>query len=340
MKFALSSSILLAACFWTGLAAAQGGGVWAVGDGGTILHSAGVGQPWVQQTSGTTQNLHDIFFQDASRGWVVGDNGTVLSTDNGGATWSPHSTPAMDSLREICFSDSQNGWLSGMSARVYRTADGGATWTQLPTSTFYNNGSAGSSTGSHFFDGQRGWMAFFGMPLYETIDGGATWNARSSAQMITDASFVDQDHLWAGGVSGLLMNTSDGGNTWQTQIRGSGTIFGVDFVNPTCGWVAGDPWYALSHTTDGGQTWTSQATGMSYGTTAVTFADENHGWVFSAMGEIRYTSDGGASFTAQASPATRYINEAVWVVPEPSTLVLLGVGVFGLLAWGWRRKRN
>jgi hypothetical protein len=36
-----------------------------------------------------------------------------------------------------------------------------------------------------------------------------------------------------------------------------------------------------------------------------------------------------------------YVDSAsLTVVPEPSTIALLGMGVFGLLAWTWRRNRN
>lgn len=313
-------------------------GGWAVGAGGTILHCEGFGQPWVQQTSGTNKNLRGIFFQDASHGWIAGDHGTLLSTDNGGATWSPHSTSPISDFREVCFSDSQNGWISGWSEQVFRTTDGGATWTLLPASTFYNNGSAGTTVGSHFFDSQHGWMAFFGQPLFETVDGGATWNARTPAELFLDASFIDQNHIWASTDNGLLMHTDDGGDIWQTQSLGDNSIYQVDFVNPACGWIGSNPWYLISHTADGGQSWAGQMPGMADWATAISFADENHGWVFADRTTVRYTSDGGATFTTQSLPTSQFINEAVWVVPEPSTVVLLGFGVIGL--FGWARKRS
>ena len=64
---------------------------FAVGWGGTTLHSTDAGVTWNEQTSGTSANLNDVSFAaDALRGIAVGDSGTILWTANGGG---PGPTP-------------------------------------------------------------------------------------------------------------------------------------------------------------------------------------------------------------------------------------------------------
>ncbi len=42
---------------------------------------------WIQQNSGTNENLYDIEFINDQTGWAVGDAGVVIKTTNGGTNW-------------------------------------------------------------------------------------------------------------------------------------------------------------------------------------------------------------------------------------------------------------
>jgi len=65
------------------LSAQQG---WAVGEGGTILHTIDGGKTWQPQQSGIIRDLQRIFFIDKNYGWITGQ-GILLRTEDGGETW-------------------------------------------------------------------------------------------------------------------------------------------------------------------------------------------------------------------------------------------------------------
>ena len=44
---------------------------------------------WVQQTSGTTNDLHSVYFTDANTGYAVGEYVTILKTTDGGVAFTP-----------------------------------------------------------------------------------------------------------------------------------------------------------------------------------------------------------------------------------------------------------
>jgi photosystem II stability/assembly factor-like uncharacterized protein len=50
---------------------------WIVGRGGTILRSSNAGRSWIEQESGTKQNLFALFMTKKN-GWAVGSNGLIL----------------------------------------------------------------------------------------------------------------------------------------------------------------------------------------------------------------------------------------------------------------------
>lgn len=309
------------------------GDVWAVGDNGTIIHSAGPGSPWAAQSSGTSAVLYDACFLDANNGWVSG-YGVVLHTTNGGANWSVQAVGSGGyAFRDVSFTDPLHGWLNGGSNGVYKTVNGGQTWSLVPV-----QGMSGfsSGTGIQFFDASHGWAAFFGQPLMQTSDGGATWTARSASELFQSMDAVDANHIWAG-YGNTLIHTTDGGSTWQTLASGFGTAYDLSFVDDRDGWVDGSSWWQVASTSDAGAHWTNENTGVFYGITAMELADIGHGWVFTSHGNIAYTANGGQSFTSQVSPTGQYIEGAtVSPVPEPAALAIV---VLGSLA-GLRRRRG
>jgi hypothetical protein len=77
--------------------------VWAVGDGGTILHNSGTG--WQKETSGTSDDLYSVWGSGPTDVWAVGGGmyeyggATVLHRDGNG--WTGVETGTIGSLRAV-----------------------------------------------------------------------------------------------------------------------------------------------------------------------------------------------------------------------------------------------
>ena len=61
--------------------------IFAVGGGGTILHSLNDGANWGADTSGTTQLLYGVWGSDYQNIFAVGSNGTILNSGDDGRDW-------------------------------------------------------------------------------------------------------------------------------------------------------------------------------------------------------------------------------------------------------------
>ncbi len=79
--------------------------ILTVSNKGGIFRSSNSGQDWLQQTSGITSPLRNIYFIDQLTGWVMGDSGKVLKTTTGG--WGPTSVQPVTEIAKD-FSLSQN----------------------------------------------------------------------------------------------------------------------------------------------------------------------------------------------------------------------------------------
>lgn len=293
---------------------------WAVGDRGTILHSADGGRTWSPQEAPVDARLMSVWFVDARNGWTVGgatrpytlaSQGVVLATGDGGETWEPvtgHPLPALENVR---FFSAEEGVVVGRASSmqasgVFATQDGGQTWRGVP------GGRGWSWQTGDFADPFTGAVA--GRGLWAGIDRRTLKTPPSEPpriRAIRDLQLVPPVGGWAAGDGGLVLTTPDLGRTW---FEPPGTL--PDFatrhfdlaavaVHGANVWAAGSPGSRVFHSPDAGRTWRSFPTGTTTPLTSLHFSDPAHGIAVGALGVILKTGDGGRTWQTVRQGARR-----------------------------------
>ena len=91
---------------------------FAVGNSGSILKTINGGNTWVEQTSGTKEDLFDLYFRNADTGYVVGARGVILKTTNGGNAWvEQNSGNKKMNLYSVRFNGAKIGYVIGERGR-------------------------------------------------------------------------------------------------------------------------------------------------------------------------------------------------------------------------------
>lgn len=215
----------------------------------------------------------------------------------------------------ITFANEKQGW-AAVSRWIFHTEDGGKTWTtQLDTGTM-DHGLRHIA----FKDAQNGCAT--GWSIYCTENGGKTWQERlglgpRNDEMLGGVSLIGQSVGWTVGNGGRILKTEDGGRSWKKVSRGNKCGSVPFFINKKIGWLyePGD-FNIICRTDDGGYTWEKQEIGINV--MDVFFINDLTGWavgiieewkdgketnrsydVINAWGVIKYTADGGKSWTIQ-----------------------------------------
>lgn len=249
--------------------AVQGSTLWAGGELGALRKSTDSGSTWTYLPSPTSESIYAIAFSDASNGWIGTNNGKIFHTSDGGASWSQQTSPTSNSLYAMAFPSSSVGYAVGGNGVLLKTTDGGANWTLT----------------------QPAWPN----PLYAV-------HCLSTTQ------------CWIGGNQKIL-RTSDGGSTWSTYSFASGwtNTLGLSFADANNGSaLVSNALSPIQHhyiTTDGGATWTAgnAASSTNDGGGRVLFASDGlHGWLVTGGGIMKYTTNGGASWSNSVAPTYPY----------------------------------
>jgi photosystem II stability/assembly factor-like uncharacterized protein len=90
----------------------------AAGSGGLIIKSTNGGLNWIQQQSGMTNNLRQIYRINPNEIRICGDNGTILRTSNGGANWIPETVNSNANLNSYTYLSISRSLAAGPAGTV------------------------------------------------------------------------------------------------------------------------------------------------------------------------------------------------------------------------------
>ncbi len=153
--------------------------------------------------------------------------------------------------------------------------------------------------------GRKGMIMFSG-------NGGTTWYVQqtSTRENLKSISFANTKKGIAVGQNATILVTNDGGQHWQkVQSPLDVHLEAVEMVNENIAYIiplkTGVLKAQVMKTTDGGQSWKvyefDSYTQSGYFMNALSFADEDHGWICADIGNVFYTENGGQSWTRQGS---------------------------------------
>jgi photosystem II stability/assembly factor-like uncharacterized protein len=259
----------------------DGASAWAVGDGGTILHTTSEGATWTVQSTPTTATLRAVSFSDGRHGWAAGENGTVLGTTDGGRTWNRQFTSTTQTLKSIFFASNWSGWAVGDRGTVLHTGDGGVTWLaqSAPTTATLNSVTFSSeTTGEAVGDG--GTYVFTG-------NGGKSWFSASTptTAALSARYALTPTSACSVGASGTVLRTTNDGATWAPQSAPStSTLSGVEFADPSHGMAVGSSGTVL-FTADSGRTWAPQSADTTAALNDVELLGKR-GWIVGEGGKV------------------------------------------------------
>ena len=323
--------------------------VWAVGDGGAILHSTDAGATWASTASATEADLWSVSFADAQHGWACGyssdGSGVIVATTDGG-TWVDR-TPAGSTavFLNVSFADDNDGWVGTDGGAVLATTDGGLDWTTVKVGAYKGD------TVADRLDATHGWVGGTKGRIWSTTNGGSSWVAEAtgfgSGVQVEKLVFVDARHGWAfgevaDGEAAALRVTSDGGRQWRAVPRASSAgdvaVSGPakalllsssaseplgGFDSPTAD--AASQTTLFLRTADAGRRWREAAVAAPFMLSAVAA----RGAAVCCVGDgILTSSDGGATWRADSSGQDYQVSSAdavsasdIWAVESGGALL-------------------
>jgi photosystem II stability/assembly factor-like uncharacterized protein len=275
-----------------------------VGQNHTLIETNDGGATWIKrmQTDLSTDPFYTITFASPTRGYIAGNNQDAYRTTDGGATWNQMTGMQFGSVRELDFISPTVGF-AGYNGAITKTSDGGTSW---PLRSGYPDSPI--VFGMDFRDEQVGLAGgirstpHHDEAIYRTEDGGATWSVVHD-QPTNDVMWLDQTTAIAI-IGDTIYRSTDEGRTWGPYsfgvLTGLGDMARAGSSSVICGVsLKGDIWQS----TNLGASWVQKVEGI--GTLpadwAISFSDENNGWVVGDRGLTYKTTDAGESWTLISS---------------------------------------
>lgn len=252
---------------------------------------------WMQQNSGTNENLYDIEFINDQTGWAVGDAGVVIKTTNGGTNWVNVQNPSgqlSPNLWTVVPIDSSIIYVTSGQDFAMKTINGGMNWNVIHHCPNCNS----SFIGAYFLNKDTGW--FLGAyKVFRTYNGGLTLDSFSTPWFdIYEIYFKDiNTGVFCG--DGRVFKSTNGGESWfntNVPVGGSFPMFRKLGVYGDNLWVGGgNP--KIYKSTNFGESWSiSDSSLRAFG---IDFISSNTGFIGGGLNALYKTTNGGTNFYRQ-----------------------------------------
>ncbi len=264
---------------------------------------------WVQLSSGTFENLRDVYFYDVNTGWVVGNAGQVLKTTNYGQTWNVNSFPALTNNNCVFFVNANTGFIGNSNGNVYKTTNGGTNWASYPSGISYE-------VTSLFFTSETiGYLGSSNGQIRYTSNAGVNWTYIGQVPgRVNKINFVDAFRGWAVENYGFIYRTTNAGANFYYTRPSSNAISGIQFISTTYGYACGDSG-RIYKSTNGGVNWTEINTGYtSVKLNKIALLHPEIVIAVGSSGNILHTIDGGTNWIGQLP--TAYTLNGIFYIPN------------------------
>ena len=307
----------------TGYSVSTTGDVNGDGYSDVIVGMKNTNLPWVTQTSGTIENLQDVYFTSVSNGCAVGANGVILTTTNRGTSWTSVSSGTTNDLRSNWFTTPDSGWAVGIGGTIRVTTDGGASWAAQ------TSGTATNLTCVYFRTSQEGYVLGGSGLIRKTTNAGLNWTAQTSGitAELRDIIFTSSSTGWVVGANGRILKTTNGGTNWIIQTSGTTqTLRAVYFSSASTGMAFGHGG-TFEKTTNGGTSWSTSTIGTFQDLYGCSFTSPLVGWTVGFGNTVLKTTDGGSSWTNKNSGISGDLRSVFFSKPDSG----FAVGSGGIL---------
>jgi hypothetical protein len=176
-----------------------------------ILFSLNFYSQWVQQVSGTTEALNDVYCVTPDLVFVVGNNGTILKTIDGGENWIQKTSGTSQALFKVEFTNANVGCAISAAGNLLKTINGGENWNLISNSIISNVSDLSYINENIFYCTSNGL-------LLKTNNGGSSFQIINTTQTLSEIQFINE-YVGFAISSNTFIKTINGGITWSIVLE-------------------------------------------------------------------------------------------------------------------------